>query len=295
MTDNTNTLALGAAFLTVLLWAFAFPASRAVLPWFNVEQVVLFRYMVACAFYLLLFMMGKFPLPKLRDVPALALLGFLGVAVYQLAFVYGMGRVAGGAAAMIITANPVCVALLARIFLGEKLPVAAWIGILVSLTGVSIIALIRGTDGDTMGYMALLLAMFAMAFYFVFQKPFFSRYSPLAMTSWTSIAGTIPLLFFLPDTIQSIAAAPTAPILWIVAMGILSSGIGFLLWFYALSKLRAGIVTSFLFLQPVFVTLLSWWWLGEFPENKTFIGGAVVLLGLSLIMKGQLRLSRQKE
>ncbi len=84
--SNRN-LPLIAALATVVLWAFAFPASRAALPYFNVEQVVLLRYLVACAFYLALFLLGKYPLPKLRDIPLLLLLGLLGVTVYQLLFV----------------------------------------------------------------------------------------------------------------------------------------------------------------------------------------------------------------
>lgn len=278
-----------AAFVAVILWAFAFPASRAALPYFSVEQIVLFRYVVACLFYFGLFLLDKFPLPKLRDIPLLILLGILGVTIYQLCFVFGMGRVAGGAAAMVITANTVVASLLAWIFLSEKLSRLTWTGIAVSMIGVAIISLLKGTDGDSVGYLALIIAVFAISIFFVFQKPFFNRYSPLAMTSYTSLGGTLPLLIFLPQTIEATSTAPLAPILWVVGMGIFSSGIGFLLWFYALSKLRAGIVVSFLFLQPLFVGYLSWVWLEEIPATKTLIGGAVVLFGMAIILREQLR------
>ena len=281
-------LPLLAALATVVIWSFAFPASRAALPYFSVEQVVLLRYLTACLFYLVLFLIGRFPLPRLKDLPLIFVMGLLGVTIYQLLFVFGMGRVAGGAAAMIITANPVVSSLLARVFLSEKLSPMAWCGILISLGGVAVISLLKGTDGDIQGFTALICAVVVISIFFVFQKPFFKRYSPLAMTSYTSFAGTIPLLYFLPDTIPALMAAPIAPILWIAAMGIFSSGIGFIWWFYALSKLPAGIVTSTLFLQPVFVTIISWLWLGEIPETKTYLGGVVVLFGIALILKEQI-------
>jgi len=69
-----------------------------------------------------------------------------------------------------------------------------------------------------------------------------------------------------------------------VAMGVFSSGIGFVLWLYALSKLPAGTVTSFLFLQPVFVTVMAWLWLREIPTVQAFAGGAVILFGVALIL-----------
>ena len=291
---NSKHAPLWAALVTIILWSFAFPASRAALPYFSVEQVVLLRYVFACGFYILLFTFGTFKLPQLKDLPLLFVLGLLGITCYQLLFVFGMGKVSGGAAAMIITANPVCAALLARVFLSEKLSGVAWIGITLSILGVGIISLLKGSDGAPLGYLALLIAVLSISIYFVFQKPFFNRYTPLEMTSYTCIAGTLPLLIFLPETIQAVTIAPWPPIIWILAMGIFSSGIGFLLWIYALSKLRAGIVTSFLFLQPVFVTLLSWVWLNEIPESKTFIGGGIVLIGVMLIVREQLSQQKNK-
>ena len=273
-----------AALATVLLWAFAFPASKAVLPYFAVEEVVLLRYLVACGFYFLLFVAGQFPLPKARDLPLIFLLGILGITIYQLLFVFGLGRVAAGAASMIIAANPVFVSLLARVFLREKLGGVAWFGIAISLVGVALITLGKSAAGELAGYLMLLVAVCSISFYFVFQKPFFARYSPLSMTAWTSVAGTLPLLYLLPPTLQSAAAAPASALIAIAVMGVFSSGIGFLLWFYALSKLPAGIVTSFLFLQPVFVTVMAWLWLGEFPALRVFIGGAVILIGVALIL-----------
>ena len=278
-----------AAAVTVVLWAFAFPASRMALGWFDVEQIALLRYLVASGFYLVLFALGMFPLPRLRDVPVLGILGLLGVTTYQLLFVFGMGKVAGGAAAMIITANPVIAALLARFFLNERLSALSWIGIFIGIGGIAVISLIKGTDGEPAGYLALLVAVMAISIYFVFQKPFFKRYSPLAMISYTTILGTLPLLAFLPATAVSLTEAPALPIIWILVMGIFSSGVGFLLWFYSLSKMPVEVVTSFLFLQPVIVTAMSWAWLSEIPETKTLIGGAIVFAGLGLIILEQLK------
>ena len=272
------------AIVAVLLWAFAFPASKAVLPYFSAEQVVLLRYLVACVFYIALFAAGQFALPRWRDLPLLFVLGVLGVTVYQLLFVYGVGRVTAAAASMIIAANPVFASLLARLFLREKLSKLAWCGIGISLAGVALITFGKGIGGEFAGYLMLVIATLSISVYFVFQKPFFDRYSPLAMTSWTSVAGTLPLLYFLPQAADAALAAPPSALLSIAAMGVFSSGIGFFLWFYALSKLPAGIVTSTLFLQPVFVTVIAWFWLREIPTTHTFIGGAITLFGVALIL-----------
>ena len=273
-----------AALTTVILWAFAFPASKAMLVWFSAEQMVLLRYLVACGFYIVLFAFGIYTLPKWRDLPAIIVLGLLGITTYQLFFVHGVGRVAAGAAAMIVAANPVFASMLAQLFLGERMSKLAWCGIGISLFGVAIITFGKNAESEFIGYLMMLLAVFSISIYFVFQKPFFKHYSPLAMTSYTSIAGTLPLLYLLPQALDAALAAPSHA-LWIVAaMGIFSSGVGFLLWLYALSKLPAGVVTSFLFLQPLFVTIMAWWWLHEIPSLPAFVGGTITLLGVALIL-----------
>jgi len=273
-----------AALATVLLWAFAFPANKAALPHLSAEQIVALRYVVACGFYAALFAAGRFAWPQPRDLPLIFVLGVLGVTVYQLFFVHGIGRVTAGAAAMLIAAIPVFAGLLARVFLREKLSRLAWCGIGVSLMGVALITMEKDIAGEFSGAALLILATLSISVYFVFQKPFFSRYSPLSLTAWTSLAGTLPLLFHLPAAVEDALQAPAVALWSVVAMGVFSSGIGFVLWLYALSKLPAGTVTSFLFLQPVFVTVMAWFWLAEVPSAQTFTGGAVILFGVALVL-----------
>ena len=280
-------LPLLAALFTIVFWSFAFPASKAALPYFAVEQVVLLRYLAASGLYLLLFACGRFPLPGKRDLPAIILLSLLGVTLYQLCFVFGVGKVSVAAAAMIIATIPVFASLLAWLFLDEKLSRPAWAGILICLSGVALIMLVKPTGGTLQGYLILFVAVASITIFFVFQKPFFARYSPLAMTSYTSFFGVLPLLYLLPDTIAAGLLAPGEVLLSIFAMGILSSGLGFFLWFYALAHLPAGVVTSFLFLQPVLAGIMAWLWLAEVPSLQTLLGGAVVLLGVALIVKQQ--------
>lgn len=272
-----------AALTTIVFWSFTFPASKAVLPYFSPEQVAFLRYAVASLFYLMLFAMGQFPLPRWRDVPLIFLLGLVGVTFYQLLFVFGLARVSAGGAGMVVATNSVFVSLLAWIFLKEALSRRAWCGISVSVIGIAIITWGR-VGGEFIGFMMITLAAFLIAIYFVFQKPFFARYSPLSMTSFTSIAGTLPLLYLLPGSVDAVMAAPPSALLVIVVMGVFSSGLGFLTWFYALSKLPAGIVSSFLFLQPILITIIAWFWLNETPALQTFIGGAVTLIGLALVL-----------
>ena len=283
---NQTHLAYIAAAVTIVLWAFPFPASKTVLPFFQLEEIVLLRHIVGAVFFLLLFAVaeGRFPLPKFRHIPYLLLLGVLGIATYHLLFVYSIGLVTAGAAAMLITTGPVFVSILAYIFLREKLSVPIWCGIGIAICGVLLITF-TGRGGEVLGYLAMCAAMVAISVYFILQKRLFKTYSPLLLTAYAIMGGTLPLLYFLPAAFAAATAAPPHALRTIALMGIFSSGIGYFLWAYALSHLRAGIVSSFLFLQPLLVTLLAWGWLGEIPPARAFIGGFVILCGLALILR----------
>ncbi len=273
-----------AALATILLWSYTFPASKVVLAYFSAEQIVLLRYLVACFFYLVLFIAGYFPWPKWRDMPAFLILGVLSVTIYQLLFIGSVGRVTSGAAAMIVCLAPVFSALLAYVLLKEKLQKIAWVGIVVSFFGVTIISLSKGTQGELIGYLMMMVAVLSISIYFVYQKRFFTRYTPLAITAYTCFTGTLPFIYLIPQTLEAALQAPPSALLSIGIMGIFSSGIAFVLWAYALSKLPAGSVTSFLFLQPIFVIIIAWFWLNEIPPAQSFYGGAFILLGVAFIL-----------
>ena len=249
-TFGPRTKPLLAAFATLFFWAFAFPASKAVLVWFTVEQIVLLRHVAACGFYLLLFAFGRFSLPRRSDCAVILLLGICGVTIYQLLFVRGVGAVAAGAAAMMIAANPVFASILARIFLREKLSTGAHLGIAVSLGGVAAITFGKDFGGEFVGYVLLVIATFSIACYFVFQKPLSARgYSPLAITANTCIAGTLPLLVFLPQAIDAAQQAPLNALLLIGAMAYCPAASGLCCGFMRCPNCRPGWLPVFCFLQ----------------------------------------------
>lgn len=65
------------------------------------------------------------------------------------------------------------------------------------------------------------------------------------------------------------------------------SAIAYTLFAIALSRAPAPIVTSFLYLVPVVALLLSWWWLGEVPTVVTLAGGAVAVVGVTLVQRSK--------
>jgi len=112
-------LALGIA---LLLWSSAYAGIRAGLAGFFPGQLAVPRFVIASTVLAVYAAGVPFRRPDLRDVPGLILSASVGITFCALALNYGETRVAAGAGSMIIASTPIWTALLAALFLKERLP-----------------------------------------------------------------------------------------------------------------------------------------------------------------------------
>ena len=281
--DSRIIIAIG---ITILLWASSFAAVRASLQAFTPGHIALFRFLIASILLAVSALVTHTKLPALKDIPVIFLLGFLGVFAFHTAQNYGQVTVTAGSAGMIISSVPIFTAILATIFLGEKLKLWGWLSIFISFLGVSLIALgeREGVKFD-FGVIFLLLAAIVAAIYFVLQKPYLIRYTALQLVTYMIWAGTLLLLVFTPGLIEEVANAPIEATIATIYLGIFPSAVAYVTWSYALSRAPATIVASFLYLQPVFAVIIAWIWLNEIPALISMIGGVVTILGVFLVNK----------
>lgn len=274
-------LALAAA---LVLWSSAFAGIRVGLTAYPPAQLALLRFLVASLVLTIYAGVAHFRRPQLRDLPALALTGGLGITFYNIALNYGELTVSAGAASLLIASAPIWTALLATIALRERLTLWGWSGVFLSFAGVAVISTGEG-GGFRLSIHALLIVGSAVsaAIYIVMQKQLLRRYSALEFTAYSIWFGTLFMVPFGLGLPHTLTAAPLNTTLAVVYLGIFPGALAYVAWAYVLTHGPAGRTSSYLFLNPVLAIAVAWLWLGEVPRMMSLLGGAVALAGVVMV------------
>jgi drug/metabolite transporter (DMT)-like permease len=176
------------------------------------------------------------------------------------------------------------VLLFAWFALGERLRRIQWMGVAIALAGLLFILMpFRFTQGLFSEVLALLSGL-SWAAGIVVAKRLQQRTEPdlLSFTTWQMIFGSIPL-FLCAFLIPSPPVRWTATFVATLAYsGILGGAVAWSLWFFALSRLPAGVASFGTLATPVVGVLAAWIQLGETPTSLEAVGMMLIIGALVL-------------
>ncbi len=229
-----------------------------------------------------------------RDVPLLVLFG-LSVAVVTYAYFLAVKLLPVAIAVMVQYTGPTMIALYTALATRRLPAPRIWLALALTLAGVGLLAGIGGLGGrasslNPLGLLVALGSAVAMALYILVGERLGKRVHPQTSVFYGfGIALLVWLVLQPPWSFQTAALAPSA---WplVLGVGVLGTLIPFGLFLTAIRRLdatRAAIIST---LEPVTAAAVAWAWLGEGLDAWQVLGGALVLVGVTVV---QLRASRR--
>ncbi len=286
--------ALAAAAATGVQVGAALVATEAVVAEVGAGRLGFLRYAIALTFLLVLVLLGKArPVPG-RDLIPVALIGIgqfgVLIALLNVALLY----TSSARVALIFATLPLMTVavgwLTARARLGAPELGARELGaILLTLLGIAALLGAEAFAGETtaadlVGFAAAGGATLTGALCACVYRPYLEAHGVVAVSAIAMAASLLPLgLMGLLEAPSQSPAEWSAATLALIAFIGLSSGLGFLLWLYALAALDAAVVTAFLALSPLTATALSVLLLSAEVTLGLVVALALVTAGLLLM------------
>lgn len=218
---------------------------------------------------------------------SLAASGFL--AVHYLTWMTSLDATSTFASVALVCTQPLFVAAVSGLFLKERMPRQAIPGAIVALIGAALIGLnsLTGMSGDIGGDLLALAGAACMAGHWLCNR--YARRTteaePFAFLLYAQTALLLLLTMPLTGGFQMTGQS------WLYAFG-LAAGctlLGHLMFTIALGKVSATVVSFAILGEPVGAMLWSMLMFGEIPTPLLIIGGAVVLIGLTMYLLGSVK------
>lgn len=284
-------------FLTAIFWGGTFIAGRVVTKHMGPFSAAFLRFFIASVFLVAFTWKTerKIPLLTQRQMLFLSLLGLSGIFAYNYFFFSGLKSVHAGRAAIIIANNPIFISLFSVIIFREKVTALKVIGILLSVSG-AIWALSRGdleliTGQFGLGEFYIFMCVVSFVVYTMIGKAVMVNLSPLVSVTYSSVIGTLLLVF--PATQEGmwgqLAGFNMTAWLNVFYLGFFGTVLGFI-WYYEgiknLGPMKASIFINFV---PISAIILSYFILKE-PITVSLFGGAIlVIMGVYLTNVSRIR------
>lgn len=278
--------------IAIVIWGGAYVVTKAGLDAVPPMWLALLRYVVASVLLVPLALArgGLARLPRPIPWRTLVLMALSGVGLYYVLFNLGISYTTASQSALIQSSIPVVTAIMAVLWLGERLSAQRVAGIVLAVAGVALIVARTPASGTgsnpALGNTLTIASVFSWGVYTMFAKRI-ANADPLAVTTLVSVIGTVMLIpaALVETTDISLASISTKGWLAVAFLGVFPSAVAYLLFNRALRDIDASVVGTLMNLTPVIGVLSGVIVLGETVTTTAIAGGVIVLAGVFVSMR----------
>ena len=228
-----------------------------------------------------------FPMPKGLFLD-LFKVSFIG-STLQYGLTYNGLNIIDASSAVLLVQLEVPFGILIAFFLLKEIPkIKNLIGLAIAFIGVFILTGAPNLEGKYFGVLLTLSGAFTWSLGAVMAKPLSKKIGAFALMTWLCVFSG-PLLILIStivngNPIQYILSANFYSWITVIYLGFIMQPIAYGAWYYVLRRYPVNKIMPVLLLLPVTGLLTAIFLLGEEPSKQVFLGGAIIVFGVSLIL-----------
>ena len=271
-------------FILASIWGSSFLFMRIAAPVLGPAVMIEYRLLFAAVFLAIVGVLLKKPLHLREHWKHYLILGFFNSGLPFLLFAYAAGTLSASLLSVLNATAPIWGALISAAWSRQMVGGRVLLGLVLGTCGV---ALLVGFDhvsarpGAALAIAAALLASFNYGVASTYAKsakkvdPFANAHGSM----WGAALLVLPALLFFPSH-----SAPTIGIMGaVLALGVLCSGVAYLMYFRLIADVGPTSALTVTFLTPLFGILWGTLFLGEIVGWYTVAGAAIVIVGTALV------------
>ncbi len=272
-----------ALLILAAIWGGSFIFMRVAAPEFGIVGLVAVRTLLATLVLLPFLLAIRGVGVVIRYWLPIALVGLANTAVPFMLFNYSSLHLEAGVNAILNATAPMFGAMVAWLWLGDKLTKSAISGLFIGFVGVAVISQHKLGQGS-ISFLPILTALLATLGYGIaasMMKKWLHSVRPLVVATGSQAFATLMLAPFalatLPDTMPS-------QIAWLntIALAIGGTGIAYILYFKLIADVGPAKAITVAYLVPLFGLLWGVLFLQEHISLQTLLGGGLILLGVAM-------------
>jgi len=273
--------------LLAAIWGASFMFMRVAAPVFGTALTAEGRLLIAGLVLAAWFRFAGFD-PQLRRYwKPYAAIGLVNLALPSLCYAFALRYIPASMGAVLNSTAPMFGALLAALFLGERLTAHKAAGCAAGIAGVALVvrpgALV---EVPMFGY--AVAACLAACLCYGYNGVLMRRYAGVPSRGFAvggQIAAALMLLPLLPFSPPA-AAIGAIEISNLLALALFGNALGFVMYFRLISDVGATRALTVTYLMPFFGLLWGMLFLGESLPASALAGGALILAGTVLVTRG---------
>ena len=217
------------------------------------------------------------------------------LALHYLTWMTSLDATSTFASVALVCTQPLFVAALSGIVLKEKMPKDARLGAVVAVVGALLIGMnsIAGMSGDITGDLLALAGAIMMAGHWLCNR--YARRTVEALPFMVLLYAQTALLLAMTLPFLGGFRMTWMALLAVAGLAVGCTLLGHSMFTLALGKVSATVVSFAILGEPVGAMVWSFFMFGEVPQTLVFIGGLVIVAGLTLYLMGTSGMLRKRQ